>query len=89
MKLPTSTHSALVVRISVTFELCSKSFRSVKAAGIVVLGPKLTISAAPSDMMFGMPLRRAASSLFGPALQQPPTTWSQISVVVMSSTASS
>ena len=86
MRLAIVMHSSGVVRISVTASLCLYNVRLRKRSGTVSMGPKFTMSSAPTDTTCGIPSRAAAPSRSGPALSTPPTTSSHHSVVVTSTT---
>ncbi|PIL25875.1 hypothetical protein GSI_11628 [Ganoderma sinense ZZ0214-1] len=90
MILPSCAHSSGLVRMSDTQGLCAYSLLpcSFHFSGTVSIGPKFTISSAPSDTTCGTPLRAAASSRCGPAVRTPPTSSSASSVVVRSRTPS-
>ena len=80
-RFPSSAHSSGVVRISVTVGLCTYRFRERNCSGTVSIGPKFTMSSAPSETTCGTPSSPATSSRFGWAASTPPTSSSQSSVV--------
>jgi hypothetical protein len=88
-RVPSSVFSAGVVRIRVVIGLCTYRFRSLNWSGTVSIGPKLTMSSAPTDTTCGIPALPAALSRSGPAEKMPPTSSSASSVVVASSTPAS
>ena len=49
MNRPMRVASSAVVRINVTFGLCTWRFRSLKGAGTVDRAQKLTMSSAPQE----------------------------------------
>ena len=84
---PIAAFSEAVVLIRVTFGLWTTKFRPENRSGTADLGPKLTMSSAPTLTTCGIPLLIAAFNRSGPAERMPPTCSSASSVVVRSSTA--
>ena len=77
--------SSGVVRIRVTDGLWAWKRRPANRSGTVALGPKLTMSRAPTLTTCGSPGGRPPRRRSGPAERMPPTSSSASSVVVRSS----
>ena len=84
---PMRAFSSAVVRIRVTWGLCSTKRRLRYRSGTVSRGPKFTMSRAPTEPTQGIRVRMNAPKRSSSAARIPPIIMSQISVVVRSTAA--
>ena len=84
---PMRAFSSAVVRIRVTWGLCSTKRRLRYRSGTVSRGPKFTMSSAPTEPTQGIRVRMNAPKRSSSAARTPPIIMSQISVVVRSTAA--